>query len=851
MMSAAVLSHRLAGGGPGLLLLSVLAFSPVPAGAVAAVAEADKLFVVDCLLPGQVRKLGRQMTILVARRAVKTSGEDCEIRGGEYVAYDRANYATALNIWLPLAQQGDTKAQTFVGEIFEKGLGIQPDYATAAAWYQKAAEQGYARAQINLGFLHEKGLGVNKDPGAALNLYRKAAGIEGAIALDEGVAAAMQSRDNEIKALKRDLDDTRLQLDKVKEEKQKLELSKDRLAREKEAAAEAGNPSQVQSLEAQLKQREDDIGRQKEEAARLESEVQRARSQLAQLESARQSDSSEILALRQELEDSRKQLENSKDESQKLEISRDRLSREKEAAVQANDSGQIKKLEFELKQRDDEVSRQRREMARIENEMQRLREQLAKLEATRQSENQTQAALTQELEKAKQERQRLELFLDKLRQEKQDALQAKDTGKVQNLEAQLRQREQEVALQKEHTARIEQEIARYREQVKQLEAARSEEQERVAALQQELAKTKAERQKLEAVIERLNKDKQAAAQSNDPERVKALEAQLKQQEREIARQKDETARIEKEMQSHREQLAKLETTRNVSGPQGRLATARNPQPPAARIPPIEFGDYYALVIGNEAYSKLPKLDTAAADAKEVARILSEKYRFKVTLLTNATRYQILTELNKLRSKLAEKDNFLLYYAGHGELDRANLRGHWLPVDAEPDSDANWISSIAITDILNAMSAKHILVVADSCYSGAMTRSSIAQLEAGISDEARVNWIKALIKARSRTVLTSGGLQPVVDGGGGKHSIFAKYFIEVLVALSEPVEATRIYREISARVVHAAQGFKVEQKPEYAPLKFAGHESGDFLFVPVSEATSDRVTHRANWASALH
>jgi hypothetical protein len=82
------------------------------------------------------------------------------------------------------------------------------------------------------------------------------------------------------------------------------------------------------------------------------------------------------------------------------------------------------------------------------------------------------------------------------------------------------------------------------------------------------------------------------------------------------------------------------------------------------------------------------------------------------------------------------------------------------------------------------------------------------------------------------VLTSGGLQPVVDGGGGKHSIFAKYFIEVLIAIGEPVEALRIYREVSARVVHAAQALQVEQKPEYAPLKFAGHESGDFLFVPV-------------------
>ena len=57
----------------------------------------------------------------------------------------------------------------------------------------------------------------------------------------------------------------------------------------------------------------------------------------------------------------------------------------------------------------------------------------------------------------------------------------------------------------------------------------------------------------------------------------------------------------------------------------------------------------------------------------------------------------------------------MYYAGHGQLDRVNQRGHWLPVDAEPDSPANWISNISVTDILNAMALQQLLVVADSCY----------------------------------------------------------------------------------------------------------------------------------------
>src|SRR5437762_11778650 len=118
--------------------------------------NADRLLIVDCLLPGQVRQLGTGVTYMAPRRAIKTTGSDCAIRGGEYVAYDRSNYATALKAWLPSAQTGDKVAQTYVGEIYEKGLGTAPNYAEAATWYQKAANQGYARALINLGFLYEQ-----------------------------------------------------------------------------------------------------------------------------------------------------------------------------------------------------------------------------------------------------------------------------------------------------------------------------------------------------------------------------------------------------------------------------------------------------------------------------------------------------------------------------------------------------------------------------------------------------------------------------------------------------------------------------------------------------------------------
>ena len=105
--------------------------------------SADELLIVDCLLPGQIRKLGTRTTYVSPRRPVKTTALDCGIRGGEYVAYDRANADTALKVWLPMARDGDIEAAVYVGEIFEKGVGGSPDYKTAAPTCESFAPGGY------------------------------------------------------------------------------------------------------------------------------------------------------------------------------------------------------------------------------------------------------------------------------------------------------------------------------------------------------------------------------------------------------------------------------------------------------------------------------------------------------------------------------------------------------------------------------------------------------------------------------------------------------------------------------------------------------------------------------------
>ncbi len=234
---------------------------------------------------------------------------------------------------------------------------------------------------------------------------------------------------------------------------------------------------------------------------------------------------------------------------------------------------------------------------------------------------------------------------------------------------------------------------------------------------------------------------------------------------------------------------------------------------------IDCGKYSALLIGNNKYRSIEPLNTPIDDTKAIATVLSSQYGFKTTLLSNATRYEILSELNKLRTNLTREDNLLIYYAGHGWLDEDTNEGYWLPVDSERNNPANWLSNSSITNILKSMEAKHVMIVSDSCYSGTLTRGITISLR-------KPSYLKRMAFKRSRTVIASGGLEPVMDSGGGKtHSVFANAFIKVLNEnKSTYIETTQLFPQIRrAVVIHS------DQTPEYSDIRKAGHDGGEFIF----------------------
>lgn len=511
------------------------AASPATQGMV----KRSDLEIVDCLLPGQVRQLGNT-SYLTARRPIRTTASECGIRGGEFVAYDRADLQSALRIWMQAAQAGDAEAQTNVGEIYERGMGVDPDYAAAAQWYQKAADQGYARAIFNLGTLYEQGQGVEKDGLKALNLYRQAWGVP-----EDNIIFTSAANEQQ-EALRAELN-----------------------------AAVAEKESQMQLLQKQLQDLQQKLARQPDPA---------------------------------------------------------------------------------------------------------------------------------------------------------------------------------------RTADSSQEVAALKKWIAQLEAERNQSSERLAGI----------------------------PRTRTPQGATELE-----------------------------QLPPTADERTLDG--------------------VNFGRFYAIVIGNQNYQSMESLETPRYDAARAARVLADRYGFTVQILDDANDITMLKALNDLNAVLKPEDNLLIYYAGHGARlqNGKHESGYWLPVNADaPPKDTFWVPNEQITGHLSRLPARRVLVVADSCYAGLLSSDPSYMF---LNDKVAYSqaYLKFKLPKRSRLLLSSGGDRPVLDEGSGGHSVFARAFLDELENNKGILSAPELFNRIRNRVEVAARDNEFVQTPEFKSIKGAGHEVGDFFFVPRS------------------
>ena len=114
------------------------------------------------------------------------------------------------------------------------------------------------------------------------------------------------------------------------------------------------------------------------------------------------------------------------------------------------------------------------------------------------------------------------------------------------------------------------------------------------------------------------------------------------------------------------------------------------------------------------------------------------------------------------------DSVFIYYAGHGQYDTSGRLGWWVPTEANPKNPGTFITNVTILDYVKGMQAKHVYLVADSCFSGTLFGTRALP---PITDR----WFAKLYKEPSRWALTSGANEPVADQGKDGHSPFAYFF----------------------------------------------------------------------------
>ena len=197
------------------------------------------------------------------------------------------------------------------------------------------------------------------------------------------------------------------------------------------------------------------------------------------------------------------------------------------------------------------------------------------------------------------------------------------------------------------------------------------------------------------------------------------------------------------------------------------------------LPTSSWGTYHALVIGINDYKEWPKLQTAVKDATVIRDILVSRYGFadkNVILRTDqaASRYQIERDVRYLATAMEPNDNLLIYYAGHGQLDDLTGDGYWVPAEGAMKNPSSWVANSYIKAILSSerVKAKNVVVIADSCYSGSMLRGGPSLMS--LDDKKYRKKLARKAALRSRQVISSGGVEPVADGGAEGHSLFAYY-----------------------------------------------------------------------------
>src|SRR5579862_5111600 len=204
---------------------------------------------------------------------------------------------------------------------------------------------------------------------------------------------------------------------------------------------------------------------------------------------------------------------------------------------------------------------------------------------------------------------------------------------------------------------------------------------------------------------------------------------------------------------------------------------------APKTPAGPDGKFYALLLATNQYTEWPALQNPLFDATEIERHLREDYGFETTLIRNPTKADFGRALGHLKEmSFNPNDELLVFVAGHGTYDEVENTGYLVASDSQRTDPlhTSYLSETQLLSIVSGISCRHVLVVIDACYSGAIAmRGGDLKNDLKYPERGKLQALLRKRDKRSLLFVTSGGKEYVPDGRPGSHSPFAFQFLRAL------------------------------------------------------------------------
>jgi Caspase domain len=192
---------------------------------------------------------------------------------------------------------------------------------------------------------------------------------------------------------------------------------------------------------------------------------------------------------------------------------------------------------------------------------------------------------------------------------------------------------------------------------------------------------------------------------------------------------------------------------------------------------------YALIFATDRYDNWSPLVNPIFDGRTISDELKKSYGFNVEIVENPTQAQVLNKLAEYASKKYQPlDQVMVFFAGHGMYNETLKEGFVVTRESLPNDPggSSFLSHTSIRSRLDKNPCEHIFLVMDVCFGGSFDEVAGLRADPDIyTDASQAELIARKLQFKTRKYLTSGGKEYVSDGIAGKHSPFAKRFIESL------------------------------------------------------------------------